>query len=94
MMSKSVCNHNWIVHFDAKADQACYNDGFNYRPVEYICTQCKKAKKIKYADEKEWYRYLILIPFSLLVLLYLITIAPVLVFIDFIKDEILSKKES
>ena len=38
-IGSSVCEHEWIEYYDAVADAACYNDGFNYRPAEYICTK-------------------------------------------------------
>ena len=86
-MGHTVCDHEWIEYYDAAADAACYNDGFNYRPSEYICTKCKKTKKIKYEDGMKWYKNLFLLPFSMVVLLYLVIVAQVIMFIGLIKDE-------
>jgi hypothetical protein len=47
-MKQAQCNHNWIEDYDPKAAQDAYNDGVNYLPADYICTHCKRRKKIKY----------------------------------------------
>lgn len=85
-MSNTVCNHDWTEYYDADLDAACYNDGLNYRPAEYICTKCRKTRKIKYDDEMKWYENLLLFPFLVVVILYLVTIAPVIMLIGFITD--------
>jgi hypothetical protein len=89
-MRKSACDHEWIEDHDAAADAACYNDGFNYRPAEYICTKCKKTKKIKYADGARlgWYD-----PFSFLVMIIGILLAPIIMVIVAIGDKLLPKRK-
>jgi hypothetical protein len=91
-MSNTNCDHNWVKRFDSAPDTACYNDGLYYYPAKYICTKCGKTKKIKYDNGMKWYDYFLMIPLSGAVLLYLFTIAPVLMLIGFIRDEFSSKE--
>lgn len=93
VIKKSECRHEWAEIFDADADAACYNDGFNYRPAEEICTQCGKTRKIKYEDETKWYKILLLSPFLLVAVLYLGIVAPILTLIIAIKDELITGRK-
>jgi hypothetical protein len=89
----SVCKHKWIEY----DDPAAYNDGYNC-PTVAICNKCGAQKDIRYkyagVNKLKWYENLLLIPFSIVVILYLITIAPILMIIGFIKDELASNKVS
>ena len=86
-----VCEHEW----DEYDDPAAYNDGFNC-PSVAICNKCSAQQDIrhKYAgtNKLKWYEYLLMVPFSIIVMFYLITIVPILMIIGFIKDELASKK--
>jgi len=84
------CEHVW----EEVDDPDAYNDGFNC-PVAEICTKCFARKPIYY-DKKnrnnlKWFEYLLLIPFSFIVVLYLVTIAPILELIGGIKDEMVAR---
>lgn len=87
----SSCVHEW-VEYD---DQAAYNDGYNC-PTVAICNRCGVRKDIRYKyseiNKLKWFENLLLIPFALVVILYLITIAPILMIIGFIRDEVASRK--
>lgn len=88
-----VCEHEWIEY----DDPAAYNDGFNC-PTVAICNKCGAQQDIrhKYAgtDKLKWYENILLFPLSLVVILYLITIAPIIMLIGVIKDELISKRKA
>jgi hypothetical protein len=67
-MRKPPCDHEWIVDYDADAEAECYNDGLGYLPAEYICTKCRKRKKIKYENPPTWGDFLVIPSFLVFVL--------------------------
>lgn len=84
------CEHEW-EEYD---DPAAYNDGFNCPSIE-ICTRCNAQRHIVYdkknSNDLKWYEYFTLIPFMMVVILYLITIAPIITLIMWVKEDILKK---
>src|SRR5262245_16568841 len=87
-----VCEHEWIEY----DDPAAYNDGFNC-PTVAICNKCGTQQDIRHkyvgTDKLKWYENIFLVPFSLVVILYLITIAPIIMLIGFINDEFIFKRK-
>jgi hypothetical protein len=85
------CEHEWVEYDDS----AAYNDGFNF-PTVAICNRCGAQQDIRYkyagVNKLKWYENLLLLPFSIIVIFYLFTIAPILMIVGFIKDEFASKK--
>lgn len=86
-----VCEHEW----DEYDDPAVYKDGLNC-PSIAICNKCGKQQdiRLKYAGSNslKWYENLFLVPFTIVVILYLITFGPVLIIAGWIKDAFFSKK--
>ena len=84
------CEHEW-VDYD---DPAAYKDGLNC-PSIAICNKCGAQEDIrhKYArtNSMKWYENLILVPFAIVVILYLITLGPILMIAGWIKDAFDSK---
>ena len=89
-MEPGDCDHDWIVDFDPVADAACYNDGLNYRPAEYICTKCKMKKKIHYEDDTTLEEVIKVLLVGVVTILYLIFIAPIIMIVSWIKDRYFS----
>jgi hypothetical protein len=89
-MDKILCEHVW-EEYD---DQAAYNDGFNCSVVE-ICKICGARVDIRHKYAKtnnlKWLENLFLIPFSILVILYLVIAAPIIFLIVGIKEAFGSK---
>ena len=90
-MRKPACDHEWIVDYDADADAECYNDGLNYLPAEYICTKCRKRRKIKYEGRTNG-NDILLIPAFMAFLLFLIFF-PVIALVQAIYEELFSSKK-
>jgi hypothetical protein len=89
----SDCEHEW-EEYD---DPAAYNDGYNC-PTVAICKKCGAQEDIrhKYAgtNNLKWYENILLIPFSLVTILYLITIAPIITIIGWFIDALISKRKT
>jgi hypothetical protein len=88
-MRKPPCDHEWVVDYDPGADAACYNDGLNYLPAEYICTRCGKRKRIKYEDgaKANWVAVL-LFP----VIIVGLILAPIIIVIGGIVEQLAPKR--
>lgn len=87
-----VCEHEWIEY----DDPAAYNDGFNC-PTVAICSKCGAQEDIrhKYAgtNNMKWYEVIAFMPLFLLMMLYMVTIAPIIMVISGVKDELISKRK-
>ena len=77
---------------DPVAERECYDDGLNYLPAEYICTKCRKRKKIEYKDAGKG-NDLLLIPAFVAFVTYLV-LFPVIVLIPAILKELFSKEKN
>lgn len=87
-----ACGHKWTVYDDPDV----YRDGLNC-PVVEICDLCGARRDIHQKQQikpSKWFENLFLLPFFALVVLYLITIAPILTVFSWIKDWLISKKNT
>lgn len=89
--SNSDCEHNWEVY----DDPAAYNDGFNC-PTVAICSKCGAQQDIRSSNTlstvQKWYEIFIRFYVSVLVIIYSITIAPIILVFRFIKGKVVSEK--
>jgi hypothetical protein len=88
-IGNSSCEHEWVEYDDSGA----YNDGLNC-PTVAICNRCGASKDIrsKYTETNKlkWYENLLLLLGTLVFMLYFAIIAPIILLICIIKDEIAS----
>ena len=94
ILNRVVCQHEWIEDYDPQAEAECYNDGFNYRPAEYICTKCKRKKPIHYKDDLKWYQLLILIPVFIILFPILGVVVPLIFLVGMLIEELSQNKKT
>lgn len=88
----SECKHKWTAYDDPDV----YQDGLNCPAVE-ICDLCGAQRDIQHRQQikpLKSYENLFLPILFALVVLYLITIAPILTIFCWIKDWLISKKNT
>lgn len=86
------CEHIWTAYDDPEV----YRDGLNCTTVE-ICDLCGAQRDIRHRIQikpLKLYENLFLPILFALVVLYLITIAPILTIFSWIKDWLISKKNT
>ena len=92
VIRNSVCDHDW-VEYD---DEAAYNDGFHC-PTVAICSRCGARRDIRNREigitGPIWYENFMRLYVSILVVIYRVTIAPIVMLIRFIKDKVVSKNK-
>lgn len=88
----TACEHKWTAYDDADV----YRDGLNC-PVVEICDLCGAQREIQNKQQVKplkLYENLFLPVLFTLVVLYLITIAPILTIFSWMKDWLTTKKNT
>jgi hypothetical protein len=94
ILNRVVCQHEWIEDYDPQAEADCYNDGFNYRPAEYICTKCKRKKPTHYKDDLKWYQLPIFISIFMILLPVLGVVVPLILLVGALIEELSQNKKT